>query len=69
MITLKLTLVLTLTEYFNWFLEKINVSYSSDTLSTFRFYAIIGVFFLATYMKFYKEKYVVKSGSELDHLF
>ena len=68
MILFKLTIVLTLTEYFDLILNKAKVSYSSTALNAFRFYAIIGIFFLSTYMKFYKEKYVIKCGSEIDYL-
>ena len=68
MITFKLLIVLTLTEYFDLILAKANVSYSTAALNTFRFYAIVVLFLLSTHMKFYKEKYITKNGSEMDHL-
>ena len=68
LILLKLCILITLTEYFNIFLAKASINYSVRALNTFRFYAIIGTFLLSTYIKLFKEKYLIKSSSEFDHL-
>ena len=65
---LKMFLAFAITPFFEKLLEFMSISYTSSQLNTFRFYSIVTIFFLASFLKYYKEKYVIKSGSELDKL-
>ena len=68
MLVAKMIIVFMMTSFFDSFLSAIKVSYNSKTLNTFRFFGIITIYFLATYMKYYKERRIVKGGSEVDRL-
>lgn len=68
LILLKIVMVLMATQFLDLVLEKMDVHINVLAVITFKFYMFVAVFMLSTFMKYYKEMYVVKGGSELDTL-
>ena len=67
-IFVKLLLVIVLTSFFDKMLHGMSIGYNSNNLNAYRFYSVFVIYLLSSYMKYYKEKYVTKVGSELDAL-
>jgi hypothetical protein len=61
-------MVLMATQFLDLALEKMDIQINVLAVITFKFYTFVAIFMLSTFMKYYKEMYVVKGGSELDSL-